>query len=630
MTMRERTASMVDTYVRPDTSRVTATAQRGKQIAGVFQQLGVNISKERAHRKDELAKRTQAATENAAMLIEARTRPQIEEAMRDPAFYKDAEGRALTPEAFLKSDAYRLGADAIEQGGIAPEHSKLLLQQYQQRMLGKFASEQAKHQHEELKTHSSLAQEVGAQEGNVVKQLRAFDNSLTQGVSRDDAFAAGLASAILAGPEYLKEFAKARNWTPEEDLKIKGELKRMADAAKAKKDAAFGYLNRMKGLTGLLNHDTALKSAYALRDTKAHMMEPQELGGLLADIDKLEEKGRQYDAVAEALENGVSVQRLYGQYADLSNTDVDDVNNQRYLQAKSQGLTAEIEYLRKNPHSLPKTYTAELQALYGSFGALDINNPEEMGLKEAAWKRHSQIMEELGPRTVDMVFQRDAGRAFVFDAKVRNLDFKRAVASAQKWDENAAMNGGVGLRVDKKDADKITKSIFSSMDIPDGQQDVVEAKINAILNDARQYGIRDKDDLTTLVEKELSHLFVDGVPDAMPFLEHISEFYPEEGLDLKQALSMVRSQAGLGGLELPADAVPYFDPTNPRMVYFADKETGQALTPQPLDAYATLGEYMHVYAPNKTSRKESNINAVRERAARRERTDKWLIERGYR
>ncbi|WP_432473732.1 hypothetical protein [Amphritea sp. HPY] len=620
MTLRKVTAQRVDTFVQQSRGGLAAVNQRTREVGGVLQQLGVVMGDKRKRDFDEAAKEVQADARTRARNIEANHRAGIEEALERPETY---DGSA---EDFLKGEVMQ-GVYAELDDMPYPEHRKKFREQMDDMVLRKFGEGASRQEYIARDRQAQLAQQSGATYG-IKGQMEAYTDSLATGIRDEDAFSAGLATAIQQGPEYLTEFAGAREWTPEQNLQIKKEIKRLSEVSKAKKDAEFGYLKRLMGRDGLHNSSSALQAAYALRDRKSDQMSPAELGGLQADIELLEAKAMQFDDVAKMIDGGMSKQRLYNQYPDLGSGDIDDVQNQLYRQAQAGGLESEIAFLQKNPHSLPPTYTAEFKELQGSFGALDIHNAEDMANAEAQWKRHSQIMEALGPRTVDMLLKRDAPRAFVFDAKVRNKDFKTAVASTQRWDENKAMNGGIGLRVDKKVADEVRSEVLDNLNIPAGQKDLFEAQINSMMNEARQLGIREKDDLMLMVEKDVSNLMVDGLPNSVPFMSFLGEFYTDHEISAKDGVEFIRRQVGMGGLEIPEDADAHFDPTNPRMIFFTDAETGQRLHPQALDSQSIFAEYMQ---NNKIpTRKERNLDAVTGRAAQRERTNNWLIERGYR
>ena len=391
MTMRERTASGVSIFTRQDASSVNHATQRQHQVQGALKSLGVFMDNERKAESAELSAKTRAQTEGEAMKIEAEVRPTIEAQMRDPALYKQS------PEEFLKSTAYRTGADALEAGVTAPEHRKEILKKYKEGMLRQFTKGQVHHQYLDKENTHSLAQQSGAERRNIELQMRAYDNSITDGISRDDAFTAGLASAILAGPAYLKKFAAARNWTPEEDLKIAKQIKAQKSEFNMKAAVAYKLAGAEQDRTKRLGMLTGVMNQYG------ESLSNSQKATIIADTTILREEvavegwiRQNFGRVSTAdMANGVGYE---GRKLPIG--DIKRIQNEEFHNAINTGNPLRLAQLLSQPGDEPTAAKEYFGQIMGSLAHAD---PDDLAPVEAAMKHGRFVEEALNPARLKSV-----------------------------------------------------------------------------------------------------------------------------------------------------------------------------------------------------------------------------------
>lgn len=367
MTQREVTASPVSVFSQVSTGALQSHQMRTQQTSNFFKQLGVVLQEQRQHETEELADKTRAETENQAMVIEATTRPQIEEMMRDPAMYE------MSPEDFLKSEAYKLGAEALATGISAPKHREALMAKYKEGMLAQYTEGRVKLDYEKRERGHSIAQKASASRGSIELQMRAYDNSLKAGVSKQDAFMAGLAAASMEGPEYLKKFSTARNWTPEEQARIAAELASQQKAYNMEANVALKLAHD--------EQDTYKKLA-ALQDVQQRFsasLSNDQNASLIADIttataDVAAERQirASFGRVSiDDMANGIGVSGRRQSVGDIKRW-----QDEEFTAALHAGNVVKMTQMLAIPHDEPAAAKRAFTSVFGSLASATRDNPQ--------------------------------------------------------------------------------------------------------------------------------------------------------------------------------------------------------------------------------------------------------------
>jgi len=256
MTVRTVNARPVSTFVRPSTGNVAHTQQRSRQVAGVLEQLGVNMAQKRQREFGEAAEASIAAANNKARTLAADHMPKVLQELSKP------ESMELTAEEFKRTAVYKEGLKQIEDNFDSPEMRRDFKANFENTVLSQYSQGKAKHEYAKLETEGSQAQQAASQHEGVTGQLAAYEDSIKSGVQEDDAFTAALASGILQGPKYLTELKDSRDWTPEQELKLAQQIKSLNSSYNMEANVALKYAKKTQDRTKRLQQFAAIQAKW--------------------------------------------------------------------------------------------------------------------------------------------------------------------------------------------------------------------------------------------------------------------------------------------------------------------------------------------------------------------------------
>lgn len=399
MTMRERTASSISTYVRPDQGRLQELQDRQRQASGAFKQLGVHLKNRREEKLQDLSEATKAQTENEAVEAQALVGPKISELMQHEDTYKgDAND-------FMQSKAYQLGLDQITKSISAPDHRAEIAAQYKKGMLDQYAKGKEAQRLKKADRTQSNAQQAASEAGNIEMQMRVYDNAIATGTGRDKAFTSGLAAAILAGPKYLDKFAKARDWTPEEGLQIKKQQAALKKTNNSKANIAYKYAVRMQdrnkkyaelnriqqtygaSLSSSIQENLAVELRVLSEELQAENWVKGQLGHMtIRDI----ADGRGYEGVK------------------LPMGDIKRIQNEAFHAAVANKDIVGMTQLLALPNDEPEVAREFFGNVVGSITNLNKDDPKSVGKLKQTVEQAKFVEDALGPARMRLLLDEDS------------------------------------------------------------------------------------------------------------------------------------------------------------------------------------------------------------------------------
>ena len=370
MTQRRVYARPGGAFVRPSTGDAIRANDRVRQASGVFQSLGALMKQRSDARFDEASREVSADANTKARALAAQYLPELQKQMERPETYE------MSAEEFLESDVYKTGSQKIEEGIPYPEHKKKFLAQYQDLALRKFTEGKMRKEQEDRNHTASLAQQGAAQNGGIKAQIAAYEDSLASGVDDDEAFTSGLATAMLQGPQYLKQFASARDWTPEQDLKIQQQLSNVKKEFDMQ--AAVAY-KRAQSVQDRSERYAALQS---VMQQHGDSLSNSQKASIYADSEVLREEiaseRRVVDNLGristEAMANGAGMNGG----RRLSIGDIKRLQDQEVYRALQNGDTQRIAQLSALPGDEPDAMKEVFGQVLGSLETADPENPEQV------------------------------------------------------------------------------------------------------------------------------------------------------------------------------------------------------------------------------------------------------------
>lgn len=396
MTLRQVTARPVDTYVRPDSSRVQQQKQRKQQVASAFQKLGVTLQKKEVEEDARTKKRLDLEWKQKQASLEAVNEPLFEQDMQRPEMYK------LSPEEFAKSETYKRGYDAISNSGFSQDRVDEALVNYHGRAMQRYSEGRVKQEYIDKEHTSSLAIQRGAEVGGVAGLMEAFSDAKASGIKDEDAFTSVLASAKLKGANFLKQVQGASNWTPKQDEAFQRNIKSLTaktssfnmalEAGKVLANNQRFYNDKLAAKTALFEqHKGSMtikqqqKFAVELLETQVQARTEELAAGLLGHY------------TVKQLSQGIG---LPSDAAPLS------VSHLRMLQASEVNAAYDSKDYRKllqlsaNPTDIPPALTSRLSGVFQALESAKPDDPNSMDIVEEAFTALNTMNDQLGSETL--------------------------------------------------------------------------------------------------------------------------------------------------------------------------------------------------------------------------------------
>lgn len=515
MTERRVNATPVSTFVQASRGGVTQSQQRAQQTSGLMKQFGVVMADKRQHDFEEEDAKVHAQANATAMRLEAEYRPQIEAAMRKPETYD------MSADDFLQSDTYKLGAQKLEDNIKSPEHKKAFQAQYKEQMMRMYAAGRSKKEYQELEETSSLAQEGQALKG-IEHQVVAYENSLAAGVDPDDTFQAGLATAIMQGPEYLEKFATAREWTPEQDLMIQQRLGQLKKQHNSEASIAYKYAMTLK------DRDQKRQALQKVGEHFAGSLSTDQKENLIVSMQVLKEEITSAQYVREVAGRMTVDAMLEMDGQRLSRADIMKELNDDARAAIKSGDKDRILQLATIPGDVPTAIKEYFSQTLGAVGD-GVHNDSRTLIQSIT--HANNIFDNLGPSRVREMMSEDAYAAYIDIAAHAEFEPNmETVVEGYKRTQDLLANGKLPTRPDwNKDRASVVDDVLSN---PNGdtfgwfsesssmQRSTAESLLNPHFKRWQVEGLS-KDEMTTRARRILKDSSAGGHLNGRQLVNHV-------------------------------------------------------------------------------------------------------------